>query len=177
MACLEVRLLRIVVFGGFLSLATPGVVSAAQQVEITNTPLPVEVTKTPLPVTAVDNAAQNRFQAEATITTTANGITTKSFSHPANILVIEFVSGTCQTNLATKIIKIGFRTSAAGVLATHSFVPTLLFSTSSDHYYAVSQRTRIYADPNVSVNLQNEVLTSGPEVINCSIVASGYLTP
>ena len=52
-----------------------------------------------------------------------------------------------------------------------------LFSTSSDHYYAVSQRTRIYADPNVSVNLQNEVLTSGPEVINCSIVASGYLTP
>jgi len=177
MTCLEAPLLRIAAFGAFLGLAAPDLVNAAQQVEVTNTPLPVEVTKTPLPVTAVDTAAKNRFQAEATITTTANGITTKSFSHPANILVIEFVSGTCQTNAATRILKIGFRTSAAGVLATHSLVPTLLFSTSQDRYYAVSQQARIYADPNVSVDLQNEVLTSGPEVINCSIVASGYLSP
>jgi hypothetical protein len=170
--------LNVVMLGAFMSLAVPGLVSAAPQVEVTNTPLPVEVTKTPLPITAVDNAAHNRFQAEAPITTAANGtITTKSFTHPANILVIEFVSGTCRTNLATKIIKIGFQTSAAGVSAAHSLVPTLLFSDGSTSYYVISQQTRIYADPNVSVALHHEVLTSLPEVINCSIVASGYLSP
>jgi hypothetical protein len=62
MTCLEAPLLRIAAFGAFLGLAAPDLVNAAQQVEVTNTPLPVEVTKTPLPVTAVDTAAKNRFK-------------------------------------------------------------------------------------------------------------------
>ncbi len=148
------------------------------KVEVTNTPLPVTEVNTPLPV--VDIAAENRFQAEANITTDAMGnITFGSFTNPssANVLVIEFVSGTCITNPVTKIVQLGFQTLAAGVSATHSLMPNLLFSDGSNNYYALSQQTRIYADPNTSIPLTRDVITGGPEVINCSLVISGYLSP
>jgi hypothetical protein len=161
--------LSVVMLGAFLSLAVPSPVRAAPKVEVTNTPLPV---------TEVDNAAQNRFQAEAKITTAGNGtITIGSFTHPPKILVIEFVSGTCTTNSVTKIAQLGFQTVAAGVSATHGFVPILLFSDGSTNHYAISQQTRIYADPNATIPVTRTVLTSLPEVINCSIAISGYLSP
>jgi hypothetical protein len=58
----------------------------AQEVEVTNTPLPVTEVNTPLPVTAVDIAARHRFQAQANITTDANGtITFGSFTAPGGM--------------------------------------------------------------------------------------------
>ena len=157
-----------VMLGALLSLATPSFVSAA----------PVEVTNTPLPVTDVDHAAHNRFQAQTNITTLANGtITTNSFARPANIVVIEFVSGTCETNSATRILQLGIQTIAAGVTVTHGLALTLLFSDSTTHYYAVSQQARIYSDPSTNIILTRHLLTSAPEVINCSIAISGYSTP
>jgi hypothetical protein len=136
----------------------------------------------PNPASAASNAdyaAENRYQAEAKITTEPNGsITFSSFSHPGKIIVIEFVSGTCQTNQYTKIFQIGIQTVANGVEATHRFVPVLLFSTGDANYYAISQRTRIYSDATSSIGLNRgvHVAVPGPEVINCSIVISGYWT-
>jgi hypothetical protein len=124
----------------------------------------------------VDKAAQNRFQAVATITTAPDGtITLGSFSHPPNI--IEFVSGTCTTNLVTKIFQMGLQTIASGASATHSFLPTLLFSDGSMNYYVISQQTRIYSDANAGITMTRGGLTSLPEVVNCSVAISGYLIP
>ena len=151
------------------------------KVEVTNTPLPVTEVNTPLPVAEVDIAAKNRFQAQANITTDANGnITFGQFTNPStNVLIIEFVSGTCTTNAATKIVQLGFQTLAAGVSATHSLMPNLLFSDGSNNYYAISQQTRIYAEPSGAISLTSELHVdgAGPEVINCSVVISGYLSP
>ena len=138
---------------------------------------PVEITNTPLPVNSVDTAAQNRFQAEAKITTDVNGtISIGTFIHPAKIVVIEFVSATCKTNSTTRIYKLGIETTAAGVTATHNFVPTLLFSDKDTNYYAISQQTRIYSDPNVTIPIRQGLYTTLPEVIDCSISISGYLS-
>jgi len=149
------------------------------KVEVINTPLPVAEVNTPLPVNAVDIAAKNRFQAQASITTDPNGnITFGSFINPSgNVLVIEFVSGTCTTNAATKIVQLGFQTLVAGVSATHSLMPNFLFSDGSNNYYAISQQTRIYAEASGAISLTRDVVTAGPEVINCSLVISGYLSP
>jgi hypothetical protein len=161
--CLE---LSVVMLGAFLSLAVPSPVSAATKVKVINTPLPV---------TDVDDAARHHFQSETTITTAADGtITLGSFPRPAGIFVIEFVSGTCTTNSATRIFQLGFRTNAVGLSATHGFVPNLLFSDGTTNYYVISQQTRIYADPNASIPVTRGVLTSGQEVINCSLAVSGY---
>jgi hypothetical protein len=120
----------------------------------------------------------NRFQATATISTDAKGnITVGKFSPPPNqIVVIEFVSGTCQANTTTKIIQLGIETQAHNVGATHTFLLNFLFTDAeNNNNYIISEATQIYSDADTPIPLTITYQNDGPPIINCSITISGYL--
>ena len=127
----------------------------------------------PLPVNA--DAPKTPFQ--ATLCTfdapVGCGAAPASLVVPANRrLVIEYVSGTCSTeNLTAMLFFARLSTLVGTELATHTFVPQPVGSTSSK-IYAVAQQTRIYADPgtNVTASVGSNFGSAG-----CFVTLSGYL--
>jgi hypothetical protein len=121
--------------------------------------------------------ASHRYQATAAISTDDSGnMTIGQFSPPpGQIVVIEFVSGTCQTNTTTKLIQLGIDTRAGGSgHATHTFLPNFVFSDGTNNNYIISQVTQIYSDAD-SIPLTLTYQEEENVVINCSITISGYL--
>jgi hypothetical protein len=129
------------------------------------------------------NDASHCFQATATITTDGGpgggGIKYGKFSLPAaQVVVIEFVSGTCQTNTTTKLFQLGIETHARGVTANHMFLLNFLFNDGTNNYYTISEVTQIYHDDGTSIPFAGLAYSAvGEQVVNCIITISGYFVP
>lgn len=148
----------------------------------------VTVGNVPLPSRDVDNPARRPFQ-----TTLCRGYgsaelcgtTPHSYSVPNNSrLVIEFVSGTCPpagTSLPTGLNVTGalLQTVAGGTAATHLFAVSPGLSIGGLNGVAVSQQTRIYADPGTTVTLSADVGGLGVSgSMTCTLAISGHtVTP
>jgi hypothetical protein len=84
-------------------------------------------------------------------------------------LVIEYASGTCETNAGGIVRSVALDTFANGVRTRHSFVPVVTnpgFSTSS------AQNTRLYADPGSELIFAMAVAGATSQ---CRLSISGHL--
>jgi hypothetical protein len=151
---------------GFQSAA----LADAREVVVVNTPT----------VTDADHPARNAFQITlCTIGWPPGCLSTPSTVHVPNDkhLVIEFVSGQCNTDGANEIMTAAIlATTANRAQVSHRFLPVHTLTTATLNGYQVSQQTRLYADPGTAVAASAESYTRG--AVGCLLNISGYfVTP
>ncbi len=156
-----------------------GSVSIAGTPSVTGTITVGNPTSSPVPVRAVDNPANQAFQAEDVLTLDA-GVSNNIIVGPAvpagKRLVIEHVSATGLLPAGAKLLRAEIGASLNGSFVFHRLVPALDGSIGTIDVFAMSTPMRMYADGGTSLHLlavRDAFSIGSPASVDFSV--SGYL--